>query len=59
MADSEAEMPKSDLQGEEPKAEFWRDLQPIDHVFRPNAMPEIYHPARASSLLIWVRVRRP
>ncbi len=44
MADSRAEMPKSDLQGEEPKKEFWRDLQPIDHVVRPNAMPEIYHP---------------
>ncbi len=23
-------------------AEFWRDLKPIDHVFRPGALPEIY-----------------
>jgi 2,4'-dihydroxyacetophenone dioxygenase len=28
---------------ETPGAEFWRDLQPIRQVFRPNALPELYH----------------
>ena len=22
--------------------EFWRELKPIEHVFRPGALPEIY-----------------
>jgi 2,4'-dihydroxyacetophenone dioxygenase len=24
------------------KTEFWRDIKPIDNVFRPDALPEIY-----------------
>ena len=27
---------------EAPKAECWRDLKPIDRVFRPDALPEVY-----------------
>jgi 2,4'-dihydroxyacetophenone dioxygenase len=25
-----------------PGSEFWRDLKPIGHVFRPGALPEVY-----------------
>ncbi|HXV92927.1 MAG TPA: 2,4'-dihydroxyacetophenone dioxygenase family protein [Pseudonocardia sp.] len=37
-----AEMPKTDYSGETPKREFWRDLKPIERVFRPGALPEAY-----------------
>ena len=37
-----AEMPKTDFTGETPRREFWRDLQPIQRVFRPGALPEAY-----------------
>ena len=35
-------MPKTDFHGDTPKREFWRDLKPIDQVFRPGALPEAY-----------------
>jgi 2,4'-dihydroxyacetophenone dioxygenase len=37
-----SEMPKTDFHGDTPKREFWRDLKPIDQVFRPGALPEAY-----------------
>jgi 2,4'-dihydroxyacetophenone dioxygenase len=37
-----AEMPKTDFTGPEPKREFWRDLKPIEQVFRPGSLPEAY-----------------
>ncbi len=26
-----------------PGSEFWRDIKPIEKVFRPGALPEVYH----------------
>ena len=37
-----AEMPKTDFTGPEPEREFWRDLKPIEQVFRPGSLPEAY-----------------
>jgi len=37
-------MPRTDLTGDTPQREFWRDLQPIQQVFRPGALPEAYIP---------------
>ena len=37
-----SEMPKTDLHGDTPQREFWRDLKPIKQVFRPGALPEAY-----------------
>ena len=35
-------MPKTDFTGDSPRREFWRDLEPIEQVFRPGALPEAY-----------------
>jgi 2,4'-dihydroxyacetophenone dioxygenase len=37
-----SEMPKTDFHGDTPQREFWRDLKPIEQVFRPGALPEAY-----------------
>ena len=37
-----AEMPTTDVHGDSPEQEFWRDLKPIEQVFRPGALPEAY-----------------
>src|SRR5919202_5465006 len=42
MGEPQAEMPKTNFQGEAPEREFWRGLQPIKQVFRPGALPEAY-----------------
>jgi 2,4'-dihydroxyacetophenone dioxygenase len=37
-----SEMPATDFHGDTPRREFWRDLKPIEQVFRPGALPEAY-----------------
>ena len=29
---------------ETPHSEFWKGIKPVEQVFRPGAMPEVYHP---------------
>ena len=37
-----SEMPTTDFHGDTPQREFWRDLKPIEQVFRPQAGQDVY-----------------
>src|SRR3954452_5670190 len=37
-----AETASTNPTGDSPHREFWRDLKPIEQVFRPGALPEAY-----------------